>query len=53
MDFMKDIIYLDHAATTRVSDSVLKEMLPYYTKYYGNASGIYSLGVESKEAIEL
>lgn len=53
MDFMKDIIYLDHAATTRVSDSVLKEMLPYYTKYYGNASGIYSLGVQSKEAIEL
>lgn len=50
---MKEIIYLDHAATTRVSDSVLKEMIPYYTKYYGNASGIYSLGLQSKEAIEL
>lgn len=50
---MKEIIYLDHAATTRVSDSVLNEMMPYFTKYYGNASGIYFLSSESKEAIEI
>lgn len=50
---MKEIIYLDHAATTRISDTVLKEMLPYYTRYYGNASGIYTLAEQSKKAIEL
>jgi len=50
---MKEIIYLDNAATTRVSDTVLKEMLPYYTQYYGNASGIYTLAEQSKNAIEL
>lgn len=50
---MKEMIYLDHAATTRVSDRVLNEMLPYFTKYYGNASGIYFLSSESKKAIEI
>ena len=50
---MKEIIYLDHAATTRVSDTVLDEMMPYFTRYYGNASNIYSLSLESKNAIEL
>ena len=45
---MKEIIYLDHAATTSVSESVLNEMMPYFTKYYGNASGIYTLAQQSK-----
>lgn len=50
---MKEIIYLDHAATTRTSDTVLAEMLPFYNKYYGNASGIYFLSMMSKSAIEM
>lgn len=50
---MKEIIYLDHAATTSVSESVLNEMMPYFTKYYGNASGIYTLAQQSKNAIDL
>lgn len=49
---MENIIYLDHAATTRIDDVVLKEMLPYLSYNYGNASSLYSIGKSSKQAIE-
>ncbi len=46
------MIYMDNAATTKITDSVLREMMPYLTDYYGNASSIYSLGQKSRAAIE-
>ncbi len=46
------IRYFDHAATTAVKEEVLKEMLPYFSLNYGNASSIYSLGRSSKKAID-
>lgn len=46
------IRYFDHAATTAVKEDVLKEMLPYFSLNYGNASSIYSLGRQSKKAID-
>ncbi|GAE89025.1 cysteine desulfurase NifS [Acetivibrio straminisolvens] len=46
------IIYLDHAATTPVNPQVLEAMLPYFSNKFGNASSIYSIGRESKKAIE-
>jgi cysteine desulfurase len=46
------LIYLDHAATTPVKQEVLEAMIPYFTQKFGNASSIYSLGRESKRAIE-
>lgn len=49
---MKDIIYMDHAATTRVKPEVAKEMMPLFTDIYGNASGIYSVGREAKDRLE-
>lgn len=49
---MKTKIYMDHAATTAVRKEVLAEMLPYFTEYYGNASGIYDIAKESKKALE-
>ncbi|MDD2376780.1 MAG: cysteine desulfurase NifS [Clostridia bacterium] len=49
---MKEIIYVDHSATTYVKKEVLDKMLPYFTVKYGNASSIYSKGIESKEAID-
>lgn len=49
---MDKIIYVDHAATTATKPEVLQEMLPYFTERFGNASSIYSLGRESKKAIE-
>jgi cysteine desulfurase len=48
----KKLIYFDHAATTPVKPEVVEAMLPYFTEKYGNASSIYSIGRESKKAIE-
>lgn len=49
---MKNIKYLDHAATTGVKKEVLKEMLPYFNIEYGNPSSIYGIGRSAKRAIE-
>lgn len=49
---MKTKIYLDHAATTYVKPEVLEEMLPFFTQKFGNGSSVYSLGQESRKAIE-
>lgn len=46
------MIYADNAATTKLSDSVFKKMLPFLQEQYGNASSQYSLGVKAKRAIE-
>jgi len=45
-------VYLDHAATTPVKDEVFEAMLPYLKDKFGNPSSIYSIGRESKKAIE-
>jgi cysteine desulfurase len=44
--------YFDNAATTKINTKVLEEMMPYLTEKYGNASSIYSLGRESRKAID-
>lgn len=46
------MIYLDHAATTPARTEVVEAMLPYFSQKYGNPSSIYSIGRESKKAIE-
>jgi cysteine desulfurase len=45
-------IYLDHAATTAVDPRVVEAMIPYFTEHYGNASSIYSLGRETRKAMD-
>ena len=45
-------IYFDNAATTKLDDEVLKEMLQYLKDNYGNPSSIYKLGREARKAIE-
>lgn len=49
---MKKIIYMDYAATTFTRKEVLTEMLPYFSEKYGNPSSWYSLGRETKSAID-
>ena len=46
------IRYFDHAATTPISENVLKAMTPYLTYKYGNASSMYSIGRQSKKAVD-
>lgn len=45
-------VYLDNAATTPLNEEVLQAMLPFFKEKYGNPSTIYSIGRESKKAIE-
>lgn len=46
------MIYLDNAATTRVTEPILEVMLPYFKENYGNPSSLYSLGRKSKRAVD-
>ncbi len=45
-------VYADNAATTRMSDDVLQEMLPYFTETWGNPSAVYRTGRNAHQAIE-
>ena len=45
------MIYLDNAATTKISDEVLDSMMPYLTQDFGNAGSLHRLGRDAAEAI--
>lgn len=44
---MKQFIYADNAATTKMSDAAVKAMLPYLQEIYANASSVHLLGQQS------
>ena len=46
------MIYMDNAATTRMSKEVFDAMTPYMLEQYANAAGTYSFAAKSTEAIE-
>ncbi len=47
------MIYLDYNATTPVDDEALTAMLPFFTKFYGNASSRTHLyGWDAKEGVD-
>ena len=45
-------IYVDNAATTRLSDTALKAMMPLMQDIYGNPSSLHHIGQEAKEQLE-
>lgn len=49
---MKQTIYMDHAATTCMKPEIVEKMAPMFTEFYGNPSGIYSVGREAKKHLE-
>lgn len=48
---MKQLIYADNAATTRLNMEAFKAMTPWLTEEYGNASQPYSFSRKPKRAI--
>lgn len=45
------MIYLDNAATTKMSKKAIEAMLPYLDGVYGNPSSLHSIGQEANEAL--
>lgn len=46
------LVYADNAATTKISDSALKAMMPLFKEDYGNPSSLHSIGQKAKEYLE-
>ncbi|MBQ6539559.1 MAG: cysteine desulfurase NifS [Oscillospiraceae bacterium] len=44
-------IYVDNAATTKMSRTAIDAMLPYMDKIYGNPSSLHSVGQRANEAL--
>lgn len=44
-------IYLDNAATTKMSDHAIQAMLPYMNDIFGNPSSLHSAGQRANEAL--
>ncbi len=51
-DLVRDVIYLDNNATTRVDDAVAAAMLPFLTTYYGNPSSLHTFGAQVAARVE-
>ena len=45
-------VYVDNAATTKLSDTALKAMTPFMQEIYGNPSSLHHIGQEAKEHLE-
>ena len=45
-------IYLDNAATTKISNEVLREMLPTYENVFGNSSSLHCFGREANKLVD-
>ncbi|CAI8039632.1 Cysteine desulfurase IscS [Geodia barretti] len=45
-------IYFDHAGTTPMDERVLEAMLPYFTRLFGNASSVHTVGQEARYALD-
>ena len=46
-----EIVYVDNNATTQVAPEVLEEMLPYFSKLYGNPSSMHTFGDSAQQKI--
>ena len=45
-------VYFDNAATTPVDSEVLKEILPYFSKEFGNPGSLHFMGRKAQEALD-
>ena len=49
---MNRLVYLDNAATTKMSKPAYDAMLPFLGDWFGNPSSVYSIGRGAKKAVE-
>ena len=49
---MQEHIYLDYASTTPCDPQVVNEMLPYFSKFFGNPNSLHKFGTEAKIALD-
>lgn len=49
---MKKRLYFDYAATTPVDKKVIKAMLPFLDKHYGNPSSVHGFGQRAMAAVD-
>ena len=49
---MMNRIYMDNAATTRVTEPVAQAMLPYLTEVFGNPSSVHAFGRDARRALD-
>jgi len=45
-------IYMDNAATTRVTEPVFEAMRPYFCETFGNPSSVHAFGRDARRAVE-
>ncbi len=48
----RKLIYVDNAATTKISKNCLNSMMPFLTDNYANPSSIYKMADEAKSALD-
>ncbi|MBA3805283.1 MAG: aminotransferase class V-fold PLP-dependent enzyme, partial [Acidobacteria bacterium] len=49
---LKEIVYLDNNATTRVAPEVFEAMRPYLADLYGNPSSAHTFGRRARQSVE-
>ena len=50
---VNEFIYLDNNATTPLDPAVIEEMMPFFTKCYGNPSSGYAFATKARKAVDL
>lgn len=48
----KEKIFFDNVSTTKTDERVLEEMLPYFSKYFGNPSSLHDFGETANAALD-
>ncbi len=48
----RNLVYMDHAATTAVDKRVVEAMLPFFSEQFGNPSSIYTFAQNAAHAVD-
>lgn len=51
-EIVKMVIYFDNAATTKIEPRVIREMMPFFDKIYGNPGSMHQMGLLASRALD-